>query len=242
MPDISLVIPAYNEASYLPRLLDTIDAARRHYTGGADAIEVIVADNSSTDGTAAIARARGCVVAPVAKRMIAASRNGGAAAATAPILCFVDADMRIHPDTFNAIARAMRNPRIVGGATGVTMERWSVGIALTFALILPLVWLTGMDTGVVFMRRADFIEAGGYPEGRHFAEDVAFLFKLIRLGRSRGQRMTRLRGHKSIASARKFDRYGDWHYFWMMPRLAIGTFLPQASNHPTARKYWYEDR
>lgn len=242
MPDISLVIPAYNEASYLPRLLDTVDAARRRYAGGPTAIEVIVADNGSTDDTAAIAKARGCVVAPVAKRMIAASRNGGAAVATAPILCFCDADMQIHPDTFNAIARAMQDPRIVGGATGVTMERWSVGIALTFAMILPLVWLTGMDTGVVFMRRADFIEAGGYPEGRHFAEDVAFLFKLIRLGRSRGQRMTRLRAHKSIASVRKFDRYGDWHYFWMMPRLAIGTFLPHASDHPTARKYWYEDR
>lgn len=242
MPDISLVIPAYNEASYLPRLLDTVDAARRRYAGGPTAIEVIVADNGSTDDTAAIAKARGCVVAPVAKRMIAASRNGGAAVATAPILCFCDADMQIHPDTFNAIARAMQDPRIVGGATGVTMERWSVGIALTFAMILPLVWLTGMDTGVVFMRRADFIETGGYPEGRHFAEDVAFLFKLIRLGRSRGQRMTRLRAHKSIASVRKFDRYGDWHYFWMMPRLAIGTFLPHASDHPTARKYWYEDR
>jgi len=242
MPDISLVIPAYNEATCLPRLLDTIDAARDRYNGGREAIEVIVADNGSTDDTAAIAKARGCVVAPVAKRMIAASRNGGAAAATAPILCFVDADMQIHPDTFNAIARAMQNSRIVGGATGVTMERWSVGIALTFAMILPLVWLTGMDTGVVFMRRADFIETGGYPEGRHFAEDVAFLFKLIRLGRSRGQRMTRLRAYKSIASVRKFDRYGDWHYFWMMPRLAIGTVLPQASDHPTARKYWYEDR
>ena len=240
--DISLVIPAYNEASYLPRLLNTIDAARQRYARGADTIEVIVADNGSTDATADIARSRGCVVAPVATRMIAAARNGGAAVATAPILCFVDADMQVHPDTFNAIARAMQNPRIVGGATGVTMERWSVGIALTVAMILPLVWLTGMDTGVVFMRRADFIEAGGYPEGRHFAEDVAFLFKLIRLGRRRGQRLTRLRAHKSIASVRKFDRYGDWHYFWMMPRLLLGTFSARASDHPTARNYWYEDR
>jgi len=241
-PDISIVIPAYNEARFLPRLLDTIDAARERFSGGRDRIEVIVADNGSTDDTATIARSRGCVVAPVEKRMIAAARNGGAAVATAPILCFVDADMQIHPDTFNAIHAALRSPRIVGGATGVTMERWSAGIALTFAMLLPLVWLTGMDTGVVFMRRADFIAAGGYPEGRHFAEDVAFLFKLIRLGRSRGQRMTRLRAYKSIASVRKFDRYGDWHYFWMMPRLAIGTFRPKASNHPTARKYWYEDR
>jgi len=239
---LSLVIPAYNEAVLLPTLLDTVDIARQRFAGGADAIEVIVADNGSTDETASIASARGCRVATVSTRMIGASRNGGAALATAPILCFVDADMRIHPETFNAIAKALADAAVVGGATGVTMERWSAGIALTFSMILPLVWLTGMDTGVVFMRRADFERVGGYSETRHFAEDVDFLFKLIRLGRSRGQRLKRLRPVKAIASVRKFDRYGDWHYFWMMPRLTLGTLRPRSSDHPTARKYWYEDR
>ena len=86
------------------------------------------------------------------------------------------------------------------------------------------------------------LETGGYPEGRHYAEDIAMLWKLIRLGRSRGQRMTRLRAFKSIASTRKFDRYGDWHYLWMMPPLLIGTLFPRHSDHPTARKYWYHDR
>jgi glycosyltransferase involved in cell wall biosynthesis len=242
LAELSLIIPAYNEAQFLPRLLDTIDAARNLYAGGRDAIEVVVADNNSTDDTATIARSRGCRVATIPTRMIGAARNGGAAIATAPILCFVDADMQIHPDTFNAIADAMNDSRVLGGATGVTMERWSIGIALTFSMILPLVWLTGMDTGVVFMRRADFMAIGGYSEARHFAEDVDFLFKLIRLGRPRGQRLRRLRQVKAIASVRKFDRYGDWHYFWMMPRLALGTFIPKASDHPTARKYWYDDR
>jgi len=205
--DISLVIPAYNEAALLPRLLDTINAARDRYAGGRDAIEVIVADNSSTDNTADIAQSYGCKIATVTKRVIGAARNGGAAIATAPILCFVDADMQLHPDTFNAIAKAMTDPKIGGGATGVTMERWSMGIALTFAMLLPLVWLTGMDTGVVFMRRADYDAIGGYSETRHFAEDVDYLFKLIRLLRARGQRLRRLRPFKAIASVRKFDRY-----------------------------------
>lgn len=242
MPDISLIIPAYNEAGFLPRLLDTVAVARARYRGGADAIEVIVADNSSTDDTAALARSRGCLVATVITRRIGAVRNGGAALATAPIICFVDADMQIHPDSFNAIAGAMRDGKVVGGATGVTLERWSAGIAITFAMILPMVWLTGMDTGIVFTRRADFQHVGGYDEERHFAEDIDFLWKLIRLGRRRGQTLCRLRPVKAIASTRKFDRYGDWHYFWMMPRLVLGTVSPRASDHPTARKYWYEDR
>jgi hypothetical protein len=99
-----------------------------------------------------------------------------------------------------------------------------------------------MDTGVVFMRRDDFIHTGGYPENRHYAEDIAFLVKLIRLGRSRGQRMIRLRAFKSIASTRKFDRYGDWHYFWLMPALTIGTLVPKFSGSERARAYWYGDR
>ena len=54
--------------------------------------------------------------------------------------------------------------------------------------------------------------------------------------------MTRLRAFKSIASTRKFDRYGDWHYFWLMPALTIGTLVPRRSNSAKARDYWYNDR
>lgn len=239
---LSLVIPAYNESVLLPRLLDTVDRARERFAGGPDLIEVIVADNNSTDDTGAISTARGCRVAEVSKRMIGAARNGGAAIASAPILGFCDADMQIHPDTFNAIETALADPRIIGGATRVTMERWSLGIAYAYASLIPIAWATGFDTGVVFCRRADFVTIGGYDEDRHFAEDVDFLVKLRRLGRSRGARLTRLRGVKAIASARKFDRFGDWHYFWMMPRLILGTFSARASDHPLARRYWYDDR
>ena len=239
---ISLVIPAFNEALLLPRLLDTVDAARARYRHGPGAVEVIVADNASTDETAAIAKARGCRVASVSKRMIGSARNGGAALATAPILCFTDADMQIHPDSFNAIAHALANPRIAGGATGVTMERWSAGVAATYALLVPFVWLTRMDTGVVFCRRDDFVRVGGYSEERHFGEDIDFLWKLTRMGWRSGQRLTRLRPYKAIASTRKFDRHGDWHYFLMMPLLLSGTIRPRASGGPVARRYWYDDR
>lgn len=66
--------------------------------------------------------------------------------------------------------------------------------------------------------------------------------RLLRLGWSRGQRARRLRPFKAIASVRKFDRFGDWHYLWMMPRLLLGTLSARASDHPVARRYWYDDR
>jgi glycosyltransferase involved in cell wall biosynthesis len=239
---LSLVIPAFNEEALLPRLLDTVDAARARYTRGADAIEVIVADNGSTDRTAAIAAARGCQVAPVVRRVIAASRNGGAARATGDILCFVDADMQIHPDTFNGVERALANPRIIGGATGAYMERMSAGLAVTYAMLVPFVWLSNMDTGVVFMRRKDFLTAGGYDERKPIAEDVHFLWKLTRLGWSRGQRLTRLRPLKAIASTRKFDRYGDWHYVTTIPAVAITSLIRRGRLSAFVTKYWYDDR
>jgi glycosyltransferase involved in cell wall biosynthesis len=242
LPAISIVIPAYNEAQFLPRLLDTIDAARDRYRGGRDAIEVIVADNSSTDATGDIARARGCRVAVVTKRVIGAARNGGATLASSPIVCFVDADMQIHPESFNAIQHAMAESRFVGGATGITMERWSIGIAITLGVALGLIWTTGMDTGVVFCRREDFIRVGGYAEHRHYAEDIDFMWKLIKLGRARGQRLTRLRPVKAIASTRKFDRHGDWHYFTLLWPLVRGMLNPAHSGNQRARDYWYEDR
>ena len=239
-PRHSLIIPAYNEAALLPRLLSTVAAARACYQGGA--IEIIVADNGSTDATAAIAHGAGCKVVSVSKRVIAAARNGGAAAASGEILSFVDADSRIHPETFNAIDQALATGRVIGGATGVWLERWSPGLAATYLLIIPVVVLTGMDTGVVFCRRSDFVLLGGYDERRRMAEDVAFLWALRGLGRSRGQRLTRLTTAKSVASTRKFDRYGDWHYFTqVIPSAMRALWRPEAVAELVER-YWYQDR
>ena len=241
-PRFSLVIPAYNEEGFLPRLLDSIDVAAHRYAHGAAAVEVIVADNASTDRTAAIARERGCRVVPVAKRSIAAARNAGSAAARGEFVGFVDADMRIHPGTFDAIERALASDRIVGGATGVTLERWSLGLAVTFAVYVPWLWLTKFDTGVVFCSLRDFQTTGGYDESLRAAEDVRFLLELRRVGRRQRKRLTRLTQVKAIASTRKFDHYGDWHYLTTLPRMGIGLLLKRPASLREIERYWYEPR
>jgi len=236
---ISLVIPAYNEADFLPRLFDTVDAARNRYRHGAAAVEVIVADNGSTDQTAAVAVDRGIAVERVEERRIASARNGGARRARGEILAFVDADMRIHDQTFNAIEDSLETGKVVAGATGVRLERWSPGIALTYALFMPMVWALRMDTGVVFCRREDFEAVGGYDERRYFGEDVQLLFDLRRVGRMRGQRLTRLRPVKALASCRKFDIHGDWHYLTDLFRLVpLMLFSPRGMND-FSKRYWY---
>jgi glycosyltransferase involved in cell wall biosynthesis len=249
---ISLIIPAWNEAELLPRLLDSVDAARARFEGGSGRIEVIVADNSSTDRTAEIARSRGCLVASVAKRCIAAVRNGGAAIARGEFLAFSDADLRIDQETFNYIAHVMHRPGFIGGGTGLVMERWSLGIRATLYLVLPPLWLIGLDGGVWFCRHSDFQAVGGDNEEVRVGEDVRLLLTLKRLGRHRRPRerlATRFTARKlgfappyAINSARKFDKHGDWHMFrGALRHLPSLLFRRQVADQYIDR-YWYSDR
>jgi glycosyltransferase involved in cell wall biosynthesis len=236
----SVVIPAYNEEHYLPRLLESIEVARSNYSGGAEEIEVIVADNDSTDRTAEIAAAHGARVVTVQKRRIAAARNGGGHAALGEIVCFIDADSAVHPQTFDAIDKAISSGRYVGGSTGLTLERKSLGLVATYCLGAPLVLLTGMDSGVVFCRREDFEAVGGYDETRLYAEDLVFLMALRRLGKARGQRLTRLPKVRALGCTRKFDQFGDWHYFGMLGHVFKALITWNWHDEKLADRYWYK--
>lgn len=238
-PRFSLIIPAYNEEAYLPALLNSVETARACYAGGPEAIEVVAVDNASTDATADLARSSGCRVIREEKRVIAAVRNAGARNAKGQILVFVDADNIMHPETFNVIDKSLATGKVIAGATGVKMQRMSPGIAVTYALMVPIVWLTRMDTGVVFCRKKDFETIGGYNEKMLFAEDVMLLWDLMRLGRRRGQRLTRITSVRAIFSTRKFDTYGDWHYMWMPLRLFFGLLTSKSAVRKFAQMYWY---
>ena len=232
---LSIVIPAFNEAVYLPRLLDSIDVARRRLVDELDTVEVIVANNGSTDDTAAIARARGCRVVDVEKRAIAAARNGGAAVAIGETLCFVDADLRIHPDTLAVISERMKSGLIAGGASGWALDRRSAGLTATVATVRALTWLAGVNAGVVFCLADVFREVGGYNENRRFAEDVQFFRDMRRAGKRRGLKTLLNVRTPAVVSTRKFDRHGDWHMF------AMGLWiLRNRSLDKTVENYWYD--
>ena len=240
----SVIIPAYNEEKYLPRLLESILVARANCPK--DEVEVVVADNSSTDKTKEIAEKFGCRVASIEKRCIAAARNGGAKIANGEIFCFIDADSALHPNTFEKIDAAMSDQRFVVGATGIFLERKSPGLLFVYWAMLPMIWLLQMDTGVVFCRSEDFETVGGYNEDLLLAEDVAFLTALKKLGSKKGQRFIRLSAVKALGSTRKFDDHGDWHYFRILPtilknmfRMGFKSFFKQ-DEMPELTKYWYQ--
>jgi glycosyltransferase involved in cell wall biosynthesis len=82
-----VVLPCLDEAASLPWVLSRLPAG---YRG-------IVADNGSTDGSAAVAADLGATLVPVPQRGFGAAAHAGLEAATAEFVCFCDADGSMDP-------------------------------------------------------------------------------------------------------------------------------------------------
>ncbi|HET6157525.1 MAG TPA: glycosyltransferase family A protein [Dongiaceae bacterium] len=95
-PLVSVVVPAYNAAGTIQETLDSISQQTYH------SLEVIVVDDGSIDGTAAIARRHGrgdprFSVISKANGGVASARNEGIRASKGDYVAFIDADDLWHP-------------------------------------------------------------------------------------------------------------------------------------------------
>jgi 4,4'-diaponeurosporenoate glycosyltransferase len=104
-PAIAVIVPARNEASALPHLLPSVTAQLR------PGDELVVVDDHSTDATAEVATRLGARV--VQPRALPEGWLGkphacwtGARSTSAPLLVFVDADVRPAPDLLDRVALA----------------------------------------------------------------------------------------------------------------------------------------
>ncbi|MBI2415117.1 MAG: glycosyltransferase family 2 protein [Candidatus Kerfeldbacteria bacterium] len=92
---LSFVIPAHNEAAYLPHCLDSIVEQTKLFPS---AVEIIVVDNASTDATAAIAKTYPAVkVIFEPNKGLVQARQAGYLAASGDLIANVDADTILTP-------------------------------------------------------------------------------------------------------------------------------------------------
>jgi glycosyltransferase involved in cell wall biosynthesis len=126
----SVIVPAHNEAWWLPRALASITAAGARVEGP---VEVVVVANRCTDDTALIAASADAVVIESLARNVAAVRNAGAGVATGETIVTIDADCVMAPTALCGVEDLLDSGKYVGGGTKVRPERSSVGIWATYA-------------------------------------------------------------------------------------------------------------
>jgi glycosyltransferase involved in cell wall biosynthesis len=96
---VSVVIPCFNQARFLPHAIESILA--QTYSP----IEIVVVDDGSPDDTAAVAKSYPSVrLVSTTNQGLPTARNNGFAAATGSLVVFLDADDRLLPD---AVARGV---------------------------------------------------------------------------------------------------------------------------------------
>lgn len=190
---MSVVIPVLDAAAALARCLASIRAAAH-----GRAVEVIVVDNGSRDGSAAVAEAAGAVVLREPGLRVGALRNAGVRAGAGPIVAFVDADHEIAGTWVAAALEAFGDPRV--GAAGrlcdPPLEATGVQRAYGSLRRVPSepVEVDWLGAGNLAVRREVFEQVGGFDEALEACEDV----DLCRRITGRGWRLLSVPGMGSV--------------------------------------------
>lgn len=114
---VTLVVVTYNSATLLPGLLESLPAA----CAGVPEVDVVVADNASTDGTLDLLRGRDDVVAvPVGRNAGYAAGINAGVSAVAPLgaVLVLNPDIRLAPGSVRRLLDATRP-----GPVGITVPR-----------------------------------------------------------------------------------------------------------------------
>lgn len=187
---ISVVVPLYNEASSLPRLLQSLGAQTRQPD------EIVLVDAGSSDATAEVARTW-CARLGLPLRLVesrvrlypGAARNLGVREATSEYIAFTDAGIALDPRWLEALARHVEDDAaldlVFGHFEPREGSRFQVCVAI--ASLAPTRRVRGLPfrhpcVASLLIRRAAFERAGGFIPTLRSGEDLRFLARLDALG------------------------------------------------------------
>jgi O-antigen biosynthesis protein len=118
---VSVIVPVKNGARYLAELLDSVLVQ----ACDVDALEMLVVDSGSTDGSVAIAVSRGVRVLEIAPSAFGhgRTRNLGAASTIGEVICFLTQDATPVPGWLRALLRGFALAGDVGAVYGPHLPR-----------------------------------------------------------------------------------------------------------------------
>ena len=197
-PFVSVVVPHYHDLPGLDRCLSALKAQ----TYPQDRVEIIVADNNSPEGEAAVASALGgrARLVVVTDRGAGPARNGGVAVSSHPILAFTDSDCVPEPAWLEEGVAALSRFDVVGGRVKVLVEdpahitpeeAFEVVFAFNFKTYIEKKGFTG--AGNLFCSRETFDKAGGFRVG--LSEDVEWSRRAVAGGARLGYAPGAVVGH-----------------------------------------------
>lgn len=182
---LSVIVPVYNGEATIRQCLERV------YASAFRDFEVIVVDDHSTDGTAAIVRSFPCrLICPPKNFGAGYARNLGAACATGRILYFLDADILVNSDTFGQAMDALRRHPECSAMFG-SFERNTPAdnfVSVYKNLLHHYTHQTSNAEAATFcggfgaIRRDAFFAVRGFDPKYRFMEDVELGCRLYRAG------------------------------------------------------------
>ena len=218
---ISVIIPALNEVTGLPRTLVCVSKAL-------PSAEIIIVDGGSTDGTRELtlpAGARFISSPPGRGPQLAA----GAEAAHGHLLLFLHADTALPADAAEVLGRAFADRRTLIGTFRLNFDVGGRFLRTCARLTQFDSVFTRFGDQAIVIRRDFYAQLGGFPPWPLF-EDVELL--------RRARRLTRIVSFPAsvTTSARRFERSGHLRQQcrngWLLLR-----FLAGACPHQLAAEY-----
>lgn len=185
-PQVSVVIPAYNEEKLLPVCLQNL--RRQGFKGS---WEIIVVNGPSTDNTQKIAESLADKVIRVGRPGIGLARKMGCKAAKAPIIAVTDADVFVPPNWLSRITEFFRMHPEVMAISGPYIFMNNMFLNILSLIVRPIALVINLlTTGVVPMsgnnsafRKKAYDLAGGYDSKITALEDVELAMRLKTIGK-----------------------------------------------------------
>lgn len=180
-PLLTFVIPVRNDAARLERCLASIRATSRDLP-----IEILVADNGSSDASADVARTSGAAVLALPGFAVAEVRNRAARSARADLLAFVDADQELDDGWTTAAIAMFDEPSVWAAGADYWAPpdgTWVQRMYDRFRAHAPGPQRTDwLPSGNLVVRRSAFERIGGFDTTLESCEDVDFCRRLRAAG------------------------------------------------------------